>query len=72
MKASQRVRPDTLRDPGAPGDATHDPTGGVPVQSPSVTFDEDRSFGLGWSASFRRDVRCEGDGVREGAGATER
>ena len=41
---SQGVRSDSLADAGAAGDASHDPPGGVAVQSPPVGVDEDRSL----------------------------
>ena len=39
---TQRVRPDPLADLGSAGDAPHDPTGRVTVQSLAVGVDEDR------------------------------
>lgn len=38
----QRVRPDSPGGPGASGDASHDPPGGVAVESSTIEVDEDR------------------------------
>jgi hypothetical protein len=58
---SQRVGSDALGDPGLSGGATHDPAGGVTVESFAVAVDEDRTL----ETLTDREVERPGDPRRE-------
>jgi hypothetical protein len=60
-RVPQRVRPDALGDPRLSGNSTHDPTGGMTVESLTSAVDEDRAL----ETLTDREVERPGDPRRE-------
>lgn len=60
-RVPQRVGPDSFGDPSSAGDATHDPSGGVAIESLAAGSEEDRDL----ATLADREVHCSSGSGRE-------